>query len=498
MKVRKRRPAVYSAYSPAFPHEKRQKRDNGKRKRRSVPTLTYQDWLEAAASGEGKIDFIRRVISEHCASGAYLEAVTNKAYYDGENPTIMRYEKVLFDLEGRAHKDLWTANHKIASSFFGFAVDQAVFYLLGNGVSFKKDDSKKKLGKDFDQQLMKAALYAQIAGVSYALWNYDRLIPFRLTEFAPLKDEETGAVRAGIRFWRLAENKPLRVTFYEADGFSEYGENRAERILRETRPKTPYNLLRRVSGMGAAVIGGANYPDFPIVPLRCGDDEKSALNGKRNTIDALDLARSKMVNNTDEGNLIYWVLKNYGGMDNVNLAQFVNSVKALHAVKVNTEDAHDDIEAHTLEAPFEGTQATIDGLLKQLYEDFQCFNAAAVTASNQSATAVRASYVPLDLKTDKFEAQVTLFIQKILALAGIDDEPTYTRNQIINIQEAVQSITMAAQYFDEAYTTKKLLTILGDADQYDEMMKRKDAEGLERLSTAPDEEEKPVRISGFQ
>lgn len=40
---------------------------------------------------------------------------------------------------------------------------------------------------------------------------------------------------------------------------------------------------------------------------------------------------------------------------------------------------------------------------------------------------------------------------------------------------------LGATYFDDEYITQKLLTILGDADQYDEMMKRKDAESMERL-----------------
>lgn len=40
-----------------------------------------------------------------------------KLYYWGENPTINRYEKMVYDLEGKAHPDMYTANHKIASKF---------------------------------------------------------------------------------------------------------------------------------------------------------------------------------------------------------------------------------------------------------------------------------------------------------------------------------------------------------------------------------------------
>ena len=121
-----------------------------------------------------------------------------------------------------------------------------------------------------------------------------------------------------------------------------------------------------------------------------------------------------------------------------------------------------------------------------------------MSAGNQTATAIKACYVPLDLKADKFEASVTRFIGEILKLAGIDDKPSYTRNQIINKSEEIQSVLMGATYFDDEYIAKKLLTILGDADQYDEMMKRKDAEDMERLSAVEEGTEEREEAPGAQ
>ena len=39
---------------------------------------------------------------------------------------------------------------------------------------------------------------------------------------------------------------------------------------------------------------------------------------------------------------------------------------------------------------------------------------------------------------------------------------------------------MGAQYYDDEYITKKLLTINGDIDQYEDMMKRKAADESDR------------------
>ena len=44
---------------------------------------------------------------------------------------------------------------------------------------------------------------------------------------------------------------------------------------------------------------------------------------------------------------------------------------------------------------------------------------------------------------------------------------------------------LGAEYYDDEYTTRKLLTINGDADQYEELMKRKAAEELDRTKNPP-------------
>lgn len=440
---------------------------------------TYQDLLEVGESEQARIAFVHSAIEDHRGSAPFKLALDAQAYYDGLNPTINRYEKIIYDMQGKAHTDMWTANHKLASRFFGLAVDQEVSYLLGNGISFADESTARKLCGDFDQEVITAARSAKIAGVAFGFWDLNHLRVFTLPEFVPLYDEENGSLMAGIRFWQIAPTKPLRATLYEVDGFTEYYQpkNSSMRVLQEKRS---YKLIERKAEIGETEIyDGGNYPSFPIVPLKNNRQCLSEIAGKRNTIDALDLASSNMVNNVDEGNLIYWVLSNCGGMDDLDDAKFIERLKTTHVAHANGDDGA-KVEHQTLEAPFEGTSTTIDMLKKKLYEDFQCFDASSVSASNQTATAIKASYIPLDLKTDKFECEVTRFVVEILRLAGIEDKPSYTRNQIVNRTEEIQALLLGAQYYDDEYITKKLLTLNGDADQYDELMRRKAAEDVER------------------
>ena len=428
--------------------------------------------------------FVRLAIADYKSSRAYLLAHDAHLYYNGENPTINRYEKIIYDFKGMAHRDMYTANHKIASKFFGKVVDQEVSYLLGNGIGFGTERTKAKLCSCFDEDMQDAAREALISGQAFVFWDLDHTQVFTAQEFVPLYDEDNGALMAGVRFWQVADNRPLRATLYEIDGYTEYikPKNGEMTVKQEKRP---YKLKVRYSEAdGTEIYDGENYPGFPIVPLRNGKNAYSELLGRRNTIDALDLACSNMVNNVDEGNLIYWVLTNCGGMDELDDAQFIQRLKTTHVAHADGDEGA-KATPQSIEAPYAGTQQTIDMLTKRLYDDFQAFDSSAVSAGNQTATAIKASYVPLDLKTDKFEACVTRCIKGLLSIAGLEGEPTYTRNRIINAQEEMQTLLLGAEYYDDEYITKKALTLLGDADQYEDLMRRKAAEEIDRSTTEP-------------
>lgn len=443
---------------------------------------TYQDLLDVGQDEKARMEFVLSCINEYKGSEVYRKAVEAKLYYRGENPTINRYEKLLYDLMGRPHVDLISANHKIASQFFGFDVNQEVSYLLGNGVTFADDSTKDKLGEDFDLRLMDAATWALVGGVGYGFFNLDHIQVFEATEFVPLYDEEDGALKAGVRWWQVDESKPLRATLYEMNGYTDYIRRKGE-DMEVKEAKRAYKQIVQVSEIsGEEILAGENYPGFPVVPLKNGQDGKSELTGKRNTIDALDLCTSNLVNNVDEGSLIYWVLTNAGGMDDMDDAKFIERLKTVKVAHVDGPDGGTKAEPHTIEAPFAGTSAAIDTLTRRLFTDFQCFDSAAVSAGNQTATAIKASYAPLDLKTDRFERCVTGFILEILKLAGISDRPSYTRNRIVNTKEEAETILLGAPYYDGEYITKKLLTLNGDADQFDELQRRKIAEDAQRMA----------------
>ena len=443
---------------------------------------SYQDLIAASENEAAKMAFVFAAITEHKGTTPYIIALDAEQYYRGLNPRITKYEKIIYDMRGDAHVDKWTPNHKIASNFFNFAITQENQYLLGNGATFTKDDTKAKLGDDFDTQLQDLGKKALVGGVAFGFFNLDHIDTFSLLEFVPLYDEENGALRAGIRFWQVSPDKPMRATLYEEDGYTDYiRANDKSAILHEKRP---YKLKVRTSEAdGEEIYDGENYPTFPIVPLWGNDKKQSELVGRQGTIDAFDLLNSNLVNNLDEANYIYWVLTNCGGMDEMDDAKFIEQLKTTHVAHADG-DSGATAEAHTIEAPYQASESAIQTIQRRLYEDFMCLDVNSLSAANKTATEIKAAYQPLDSKCDMYEYCVIEFVQKILELAGIDDKVTFTRSKVVNKSDEINTLLAAQAYLDDETIVEQVCQILGIADKTDEIIRKRRTEEQSRFEVA--------------
>ena len=443
---------------------------------------SYQDLIAASKNEAAKMAFVFAAITEHKGSEPYIIALDAEQYYKGLNPRITKYEKIIYDMRGDAHVDKWTPNHKIASNFFNFAITQENQYLLGNGATFTKDDTKAKLGDDFDTKLQDLGKKALVGGVAFGFFNLDHIDTFSLLEFVPLYDEENGALRAGIRFWQVSPDKPMRATLYEEDGYTDY--LRANDKSARLHEKRPYKLKVRTSEAdGEEIYDGENYPSFPIVPLWGNDKKQSELVGRQGTLDAFDLLNSNLVNNLDEANYIYWVLTNCGGMDEMDDAKFIEQLKTTHVGHADG-DSGATAEAHTIEAPYQASESAIQTIQRRLYEDFMCLDVNSLSAANKTATEIKAAYQPLDSKCDMYEYCVIEFVQKILKLAGIDDKVTFTRSKVANKSDEINTLLAAQAYLDDETIVEQVCQILGIADKTDEIIRKRRTEEQSRYEVA--------------
>lgn len=447
--------------------------------------LTFDDLSNLKDSESARMEFVLKAIDAHKDSKGYKIARDANSYSRHQNVTIMKYQKLLYTMSGQAVPDNYTANHKISSNFFDRFITQQNQYLLGNGVTLEKTELKAKLGKDFDARLQQAGRAALEGGVAFGFWNFDHLEVFKLTEFVPLYAEETGALQAGVRFWQISDDKPLRLTLYETDGYTEYIK-RANEPIKELKPKRAYKIKTRQSvADGVEILDGENYPGFPIVPLWGNLHRQSELVGMREAIDCYDLIKSGFANDVDDASMIYWTLENAGGMDDVSLAQFIERMKTLRAAVIDG-DAGAKATAHTLDVPYQAREAYLSRLEKDMYKDFQALDVESLTAGNKTATEIRAAYQPLDNKVDQYEYCVLDFLQGVFELAGIEDAPTFKRSKIVNQMEETQMIMMAAPEIGTELVLKKLPFLT--PEEVEARLKEQSAEELDRFEDGPDDD----------
>lgn len=441
---------------------------------------TYQDFVAVGEDTQKRMAFVKTAIEDHRSSPAFMIARDADLYYKQQNVTIMRFRKMLYAIDGVQIPDNYSANYKLCSNFFDRLTTQRNQHLLGNGVSFSKPDTKAKLGKFFDQRMVNLGHEAQDGGVSFGFWNYDHLEVFGLTEFVPFYDEENGALMAGIRFWQVAEEKPLRATLYEVDGMTDYIWTKDEpngRIM-DFNGNTKRSYMTTTTGTPVDqnyIYKGQNYEKFPIIPM-FNVKNQSDLVGMRQKIDCYDFIESGFANNASEANVLM-TITNAMGMDEVDMVKFKDQVKRVNSALVD-KDVNLDIQA--VEAPFASREAILNRLRNGMYEDYMALDVHEISAGATTATQIEASYEPLNSKTDDYETQVTTFILHLLDFLGIDDEPTYTRSKIVNRKEEIEEVLESAEYMPEQYITKKILTILGDADALEEVEKAKREEELDR------------------
>lgn len=441
--------------------------------------LTYQDLLAVGDGDKARADFVHSIIDKQQTSELYRTAKIANEYYRCRNTTAMEYQKMITDVSGRQYVDNTAMVHRSTSNFFKIFTTQLNQYLLGNGVKWA-GNAADKLGEDFDIRLQRAGENALVGGVSFGFFNLDHLEVFSALEFAPLYDEENGALAAGVRWWQIEKDKPLRATLYEIDGITSYmwkkGDDAPFGKWQKVdsgvwmMAKQPYKLrISQTIADGTEILAGENYPVFPIVPLWGNPSRQSELVGLREKIDAYDFILNGWEDDLDNAQL-YWIISGAGGMDDPDLLRFLDR---LRTVKAASPAEGQDVEPVTINIPVEARETLLQRLEKQLYRDAMIMNPEDVASGAVTATQIRAAYERQNIKADQFEYCVHDFIRGILAIVGIEDSAIFTRSTIINVQEEVQTVIMAVPYVGIDYATEKILTLLGDGDRAKEILRNR-------------------------
>ena len=462
---------------------------------------TFQDYLSAP----DKLDFIRQAINDHLNSEVYKIAVTADEYERQQNTTIRSYVKYLYTQTGQKVVDFTATNNKLCNNFFHRLNTDRCAYSLGNGITFPEDNPsprnvknnliitdiaakqgsgikvtiKERLGKQFDTILYNCGYYALIHGVCYAFWNMDTLHLFPVTQFCPLYDEDTGRLRAGIRFWSLDwGNKPVEAVLYLEEGYIRYRTKPGSKGLDlvEYQPLRAYKQeIAYTAADGDEIVGESNYGSLPIIPLYGSRRKQSTLIGMRDKLDAYDLIQSGFANDLQDCAEIYWIISNAMGMTDPDMNRFRDRIKLNHIAVADTENS--PVTPYTQEIPFQARKAFLDDIRNSLYEDFGDLDVHTVAAGDTNDH-IDAAYQPMDEEADDFEYQIITFVRQLLSLLGVDAVPQFKRNRISNQKEQTEMVLSAygEGVIDRQTSVEKLSWIT--VDEVDAILDRMDAQDV--------------------
>ena len=423
-------------------------------------TYTYQDYLAA----EDKIALLCKAIEKFKASAEFVRALSASSYFRGENPTIarktiLRARKIeTRGTDGRRHVRAGTEDvvgNRIGSSFLFRFVTQQNQFLLSEGVSLP-EETKKRLGADFDHLLSRLGECALLHGVSYGYWNADHLEIIEMARaagngFFPLLDEMTGELMLGVQFWQLGAKRPMFLRLFEQDGVT---------ILRVSgkqvdvvREKTAYVRTLRRDALGDTLdVERQGYGRLPLIPLYANQEGKSELTPAiQAKIDAYDNILSDFADNLARANDVYWVLNNFSGTTE-DIAEMLEEISRIKAV-ANLSDGSGSgatAEPHTIEVPYAARQAALNLLERALYNDYMALDMASLTVGSLTNVPIRAAMANLNLKADRYEWQVRHFMQELLTLLHLETEEIHFKRQAIaNESELVADIQNMRQDIDQ-------------------------------------------------
>ena len=186
------------------------------------------------------------------------------------------------------------------------------------------------------------------------------------------------------------------------------------------------------------------------------------MEGLREQIDAYDMIKSGFANDLDDTSLIFWIVENAGGMDDIDIAKFMERLYRLHAAIVDGDEGA-KATPHAMDVPYEARSVSLDRIRADLFSDAMALDVERIAGGDVKATQIKAAYEVLNSACDLLEYQVIDTVMKLQVIAGLEPEvPTFERSQVVNAMEETEMVLMASAYLDDETIIDKLPFLSSD------------------------------------
>lgn len=370
---------------------------------------------------------IQAFIDNDKASTQKRYAETAERYYNAEHD-IKDYRMFFMDAEGNLKEDKYRSNIRIAHPFFTEIVDQLVQFELSGEEGFLFSDIPE-LQKELDyyfnsNEEFRADFEECVTGTvtkgfdyMYAYKNKEGRIAFQYADsmgVVEVKENETDDHCAYVIFWYVdrigKDNKKIkRIQVWDkAQTYFYCQVDNGEITLDHNQKPNPRPHVIYQKDNDETIY----YEDFGFIPffrMKNNRKETSGLKPIKDIIDSYDLMNAGLANNIQDTSEALYVVKGFQGD---NLDELMMNIKAKKHIGV---DDGGDVEIRTIDIPYEARKTKMEIDEKNIFRLGMAVNTEGLKDSNATVSvAIKSAYTLLEMKANKLETQIKLFMRKLL------------------------------------------------------------------------------------
>ena len=373
------------------------------------------------------VEEIRAFIDNDKASVKKKYAETAVRYYDA-NHDIKDYRMFFVDADGNLKEDKYRSNIRISHPFFTEIVDQLVQFELSGEEGFLFSDIPElqteldyyfNNNEEFRSEFDECVTGTIIKGFDYmyAYKNKEGRIAFQYADsmgVIEVKENETDDHCAYVIFWYVdrigKDNKKIkRIQVWDkAQTYFYCQVDNGEIVLDHNQKPNPRPHVIYQKDNDETIY----YEDFGVIPffrMRYNRKETSGLKPIKDIIDSYDLMNAGLANNIQDTSEALYVVKGFQGD---NLDELMMNIKTKKHIGT---DENGDVEIRTIDIPYEARKIKMEIDEKNIFRMGLAVNTEGLKDSSATVSvAIKSAYTLLEMKANKLETQIKLFVRKLL------------------------------------------------------------------------------------
>lgn len=393
--------------------------------------------------GEPQKEFILGNVEEFKKSEKYKQMKKAQDYYAGKHD-ILDKKRYYIDRLGVKRVDENLSNNRLIHPYFTKLVDQKVNYLLSKEFSLQVDEDNaeamkfrdlcgKYFTKAFMRKLKSVGTQAIVNGIAWmqVYYNEQGKLSFKRIpseEIIPFwHDSEHTQLDAVIRFYNIIEYKRnnekeeiVKVEYYTLDGVWYYEIREGKLVIDEFRVSKDEPVLGHFQTIekdekGNEVKTQRVWDRLPFIAFKYNDQEISLLQYVKSLIDDYDERTSEISDLIADVPNSIRVIRGYGGGDKGEFTQNLATYR-----NVFVDDPNGGVDQLTTEADTTCTEAHLNRLKEDIYENGNGVNIQKDILSATSGVALKIRYADLDANCMSMGANFAASLEEICWFIIVD------------------------------------------------------------------------------